>query len=216
MVYVGIDLGGTNIRCGVTDPEGHLLAKTSRLTQAGRNWREIVRDIAEGSSEALENCGLDWSSVQALGIGVPGIVDNAAGMVVACTNLSWYDLPLREELGRYVNAPVLMENDANAAALAEYYAGVSAGCESSVLITLGTGVGSGIVMHGRPWPGAFGQAGELGHTILVPDGIPCTCGRNGCMERYCSGSALAFAGKQPAGPIRTPPCGKRQRATWSA
>ena len=97
---------------------------------------------------------------------------------------------------KYFQKPVFIDNDANAAALAESCAGASVGCKSSILLTLGTGVGGGIIINGKPWAGAHGRAGEIGHMILVPDGVPCTCGRSGCVERYCSGTALIRAARQ--------------------
>ena len=117
-------------------------------------------------------------------------------MAVNCTNLRWLDVPVRAEMQRYFNCPVRLENDANAAALAENRVGVSAGCSSSILITLGTGVGSGIVLNGKPWSGHHGVAGEVGHMILVPDGLLCNCGRCGCVERYCSATALVTQARQ--------------------
>jgi glucokinase len=117
-------------------------------------------------------------------------------VVFNCTNLGWINVPLRDEMQKYINKPVFIDNDANVAALAESYFGVSAGYKSSVMITLGTGVGGGIVVNGRPWAGAHGRGGEIGHMTLVPDGAPCTCGNNGCVERYCSATALIRTAKQ--------------------
>ena len=195
MVYVGIDLGGTNIAVGVVSETGSILAEAGAKTLADRPYQAIVRDMAELVKKAVAKARLTLDGVKSVGVGIPGVVDEQ-GVVFNCTNLGWVNVPLRAEMQQYIKKPILIDNDANAAALAESVAGVSAGCKSSVFITLGTGVGGGIIINGRPWAGGHGRAGEIGHMCLVPDGVPCTCGRNGCVERYCSGTALIRMAKQ--------------------
>lgn len=190
MVYIGIDLGGTKIAAGVTDAQGNILAQTNAATGAGRPYQEVVSDMAACVMQALENAGLGISEVAAIGIGIPGIAENESGRVIFCPNLSWHDVPLRDELGKYLDKPIFIDNDATVAALAEYVAGVSRGTDSSVFLTLGTGLGGGIILHGIPWTGAHGVGSELGHLTLVVDGLPCTCGKRGCTERYCSATGL--------------------------
>ena len=196
MVYVGIDLGGTNIAVGVVSEAGSILAETGAKTLADRPYQAIVRDMAELVKRAVAKARLTMDDVKAVGIGIPGVAFADTGVVYNCTNLGWVNVPLRAEMQQYIHKPIFIDNDANAAALAESVAGASAGCKSSILLTLGTGVGGGIVMDGKPWAGAHGRAGEMGHMILVPDGVPCTCGKSGCVERYCSGTALIREAKQ--------------------
>ncbi len=195
MVYIGIDLGGTNIAVGAVDEEGRILAECSVKTLAQRPFTEIVKDMAGCVIRVMKQGGFTEKDVHSVGIGIPGVADER-GVVLNCANLGWFNEPLAAEMGKYFSIPVFIGNDANVAALAESYAGVSKGCHSSVMITLGTGVGGGIVIDGKAWNGAHGRGGEMGHMTLVPDGVPCTCGNNGCVERYCSATALIRMAKQ--------------------
>ncbi|MHC1786527.1 MAG: ROK family protein [Christensenellales bacterium] len=190
MLYIGIDLGGTHIASGIVDEEGRVLSKAEAATLAHRPYQEVVRDMASCSLKALELAGRTLDDVAGIGIGIPGVADNRTGTVIFCTNLGWHDIPLRDELQKYLKLPVLIDNDATVAGFAESVAGVSRGLHSSVFLTLGTGVGGGIVIDGRPWTGAHGVASEIGHLTLEVDGLPCTCGKDGCLERYCSATAL--------------------------
>jgi len=196
MVYIGIDLGGTNIAVGVVSEAGSILSETSAKTLAERPYQEVIRDMAACVMKAVTKAGMTEADIVSIGIGIPGVAQGDSGVVFNCTNLGWINVPLRTEMQKYINKPVFIDNDANVAALAESYFGVSAGYKSSVMITLGTGVGGGIVINGRPWAGAHGRGGEIGHMTLVPDGAPCTCGNNGCVERYCSATALIRTAKQ--------------------
>ncbi len=196
MVYIGIDLGGTNIAVGVVDEAGAIIAEASVKTLPERPYQEVIRDMGNCTLDALKKANLSPEDVKSIGIGIPGVADNEKGLVIFCTNLGWDHVPLRDELQQYINRPVLIDNDANVAALAESYAGVSKGCKSSVLLTLGTGVGGGIVIDGKTWTGAHGRGGEVGHMNLVPGGVPCTCGNNGCLERYCSATAIIRMAQQ--------------------
>ena len=196
MVYIGIDLGGTNIAVGVVSEAGSILAEASTKTLAQRPYQELVKDMADCALKALEKAGLTVDDVKSIGIGIPGTANQEQGLVIFCTNLGWANIPLRDELQKYINKPVFIDNDANVAALAENFAGVSAGCKSSVLLTLGTGVGGGIIVNGKTWTGAHGRGGEVGHMTLIPDGVPCTCGNNGCLERYCSATAIIRMAQQ--------------------
>lgn len=198
MIYIGIDLGGTKIAAGVTNSEGQILAQASTPTLAQRPFTEVVSDMADCALKALQLSGRELDEVGSIGIGIPGIAENVNGTVIFCTNLGWHNMPLREELQKRINKPIFIDNDATVAGLAESRAGVSQGASSSVFMTLGTGVGGGIVLDGKPWTGAHGVASELGHLTLVVDGIPCTCGKRGCTERYCSATALIRMGKEAA------------------
>ena len=190
MLYIGIDLGGTSIKVGAVDATGSILAEASLPTFASRPYQDIVRDMMTCAREALAACGASEDDVAAIGVGIPGVADQHTGVVVFCTNLAWHDVPLREEIQKYMNRPVFIDNDATVAGFAESVAGVSRGAHSSVFLTLGTGLGSGVVIGGRPWSGAHGVGAEFGHTTLEIDGEPCTCGNFGCVERYCSATAL--------------------------
>ncbi len=196
MVYIGIDLGGTKIAAGITTRDGKILAQATTATIAQRSYKDVVRDMAGCALEALEGAGKTIDDVETIGIGIPGIADNVTGIVIFCTNLGWHNVPLREELQKYINKPVFIDNDATVAGLAESQAGVSKNASSSVFLTLGTGVGGGIIIDGKPWTGAHGVASELGHLTIEIDGIPCTCGKDGCLERYCSATGLIRMGRE--------------------
>lgn len=196
MVYIGIDLGGTNIAVGVVTQEGKILATSNTRTLSERPYQEIVRDMVTCTMNALKNCGKTVEEVKAIGIGIPGVADQKTGYVIFCTNLGWRNIPLKDEIQKYINKPVYIDNDATVAGYAESIAGVSKDCQSSVFITLGTGVGAGIVINGKPWSGAHGVGSELGHMTLVADGVPCTCGNDGCVERYTSATAIIRMAKQ--------------------
>lgn len=196
MVSIGIDLGGTNIAVGIVDEDGVIIASGSSRTNASRPYQDIVKDMAKVSLDTLQKAGIPLSDVRSIGIGVPGIANQDTGVVVFCTNLAWHDVPLRDEMQKYIDKPVYIDNDATVAGLAESVAGVSKGTHSSVFLTLGTGVGGGIVLEGKPWSGYHGVGSEIGHLTLEIDGEPCTCGKSGCLERYCSATAIARMGRQ--------------------
>ncbi len=190
MVYIGIDIGGTGIQAGIVDEKGNLLAKGGIVTRTDLPFDEQVKQMAECALDTLEKSGHSLDDLASVGVGVPGIVDPRTGIVPFCTNLGWHNVPLNETFRKYINKPVFIDNDATVAALAESVAGVSAGSHSSVMLTLGTGVGAGIVLGGKVWSGYHGVGSELGHTILELDGEKCTCGSRGCLERYTSATAI--------------------------
>ncbi|MBE5777538.1 MAG: ROK family protein [Clostridiales bacterium] len=196
MVYIGIDLGGTNIAVGVVTHEGKILATSNTRTLSERPYQEIVRDMITCTMNALKSCGKTVEDIKAIGVGIPGVADQKTGYVIFCTNLGWRNIPLKDEIQKYIDKPVYIDNDATVAGYAESVAGVSKDCQSSVFITLGTGVGAGIVINGKPWSGAHGVGSELGHMTLVADGVPCTCGNDGCVERYTSATAIIRMAKQ--------------------
>lgn len=189
MYYIGIDLGGTNIAVGLVNEEGRIIAKTETPTLASRPYQELIKDMAACAKKVMEEAKITEDELRSIGVGIPGVADKD-GMVIFCTNLGWRNVPLRAELQQYINKPVYMDNDATVAGWAEYQAGVSRGTDSSVFMTLGTGLGGGIVMNGKIWAGAHGAGSELGHLVIEVDGVPCTCGKRGCAERYCSATAI--------------------------
>lgn len=189
MYYIGIDLGGTNIAVGLVNEEGRIIAKTETPTLASRPYQELIKDMAACAKKVMEEAKITEDELHSIGVGIPGVADKD-GMVIFCTNLGWRNVPLRAELQQYINKPVYMDNDATVAGWAECQAGVSRGTDSSVFMTLGTGLGGGIVMNGKIWAGAHGAGSELGHLVIEVDGVPCTCGKRGCAERYCSATAI--------------------------
>ena len=198
MYYVGIDLGGTSIKVGLVDENGKILKKVSRPTKVERGARPVVDDMADMSLEVVKLCGVSMEEVKAIGIGLPGILDPRTGHVPFCTNLGWHDVPVIEWMQETIDKPIFIQNDATVAGLAESVAGVSAGVKNSVFLTLGTGVGGGIVLDGKVYSGSHGVGSELGHMITVAGGEECTCGNRGCWERYSSATALIRMGRQAA------------------
>jgi len=191
MFSVGIDLGGTNIAVGVVDKKGNILAKVSIPTENSRNHGEIIADMAKASKDAIEKAGLNVSDIDGIGIGSPGTVDSENGIIVYANNLKFENVPMRQELGSHIDLPVYISNDANCAALGETSdAGAAKGYKNVVLITLGTGVGGGIIIDGKIYEGNYSAGAELGHSLMVLDGEMCTCGRKGCWEAYASATAL--------------------------
>lgn len=191
MYRIGIDLGGTNIAAGLVNEKFEIIAKESTPTLVGRPNLEIVRDIAALANKLCADAGIALSDVAALGIASPGIVDDATGCVVYANNLDFRNYPILPELHKLLDiAEMHIENDANAAAWGEAIAGAAKGSKSSVMITLGTGVGGGIVDGGKVYKGFNNAAGELGHIVIRVDGRPCTCGRHGCWEAYSSATGL--------------------------
>ncbi|MCR5529531.1 MAG: ROK family protein [Saccharofermentans sp.] len=196
--YVGIDLGGTNIKAGIVTESGELLNKQSIKTHAERTMEEIIKDMGELALKVIEEANLKVSDVTAIGIGSPGTPDNKAGVLVYSSNLPFNMAPMRKLIREVVDLPVYIDNDANCAGMAEAVAGAAKGTQDSVTITLGTGVGAGVIVNGRIYSG-FNQAGsEFGHTVLVSGGQPCSCGRKGCFEAYSSASALIRMTKEAA------------------
>lgn len=191
MYRIGIDLGGTNIAAGLVNEKFEIVAKASTPTLVGRPNSEIVRDIAELSRKLCAEVGIEVSEVASLGIASPGIVDDESGYVVYANNLDFHDFPILPELRKLLDIPEFhIENDANAAAWGEAIAGAAKGSRSSVMVTLGTGVGGGIVEGGKVYKGFNNAGGELGHTVIQVDGRPCSCGRRGCWEAYSSATGL--------------------------
>lgn len=190
-MYVGIDLGGTNIAAGVVDENNKIISSGSVPTKAERHYSEIIKDMAELTKTVVKAAGLELTEIKAIGIGSPGTVDSEKGMVAYSNNIRMDHVPMAEELQSCLgmDIPVKMENDANAAALGEY-AATGAKAKSFVFITLGTGVGGGIVIDGKLYRGFNCAGGEPGHMIIDLGGEPCTCGGRGCWEAYASVTAL--------------------------
>lgn len=191
MYRIGVDLGGTNIAAGIVNEEGRILFRGSIPTGAERDAGAIVADMAKLCRELLNDAGISAEEIEAVGIATPGVANHDTGVVEYANNLPFRKYPLAESFKALFPAPkVSIENDANAAAWGEAKAGAAKGAHSSVMITLGTGVGGGIIIDDRIYSG-FNYAGaELGHIVISCDGRPCSCGRNGCWEAYSSATAL--------------------------
>ena len=191
MYRIGVDLGGTNIVAGlVDDSDCRILAKANTPTNIPRSPEEIFADIARVCREAAQSAGVDMSEVRSVGVGTPGSVNKETGVIEFSNNLEFNNVPAASMLEELIGRPVYLENDANAAALGEAVAGAGHGVGNFVAITLGTGVGSGIIVDGKLVVGSNYCAGEMGHTVIVFDGEQCNCGRRGCWGRYASATAL--------------------------
>lgn len=198
MVYIGIDVGGTGLKAGVVDEQGKIIAKASCPTGVERGHEAVIADMAKLALEALSKSGKTIDDVKSVGVGIPGIQDPARQIVPFCTNLFWHEVPLVQLMQKVIDKPIFVGNDATVAGLAESVAGVSAGVKNSVFLTIGTGVGGGIVLDGKVNDGVHGVGSELGHMIICVDGEMCTCGNKGCWERYASATALINMGKKAA------------------
>lgn len=196
MMYIGVDLGGTGIKAGVVTEEGKILSKGSTPTKVERGYGPIIADIAKLCEKVVRDAGLSLSDIASIGVGVPGICDPKTGVIPFCTNLGWHEVPFVSELQGHIHLPVHVDNDATVAGFAESIAGVSAGSEASVFLTLGTGVGGAIIIGGRPYSGVHGVGSEVGHMILAMDGEMCSCGNRGCFERYASATAIIREGRR--------------------
>lgn len=188
-MYIGIDLGGTNIAVGLVDDNGVIIHKDSVPTGAERPYEEIIKDMGMLANKVIKDGGATIDDIKSVGIGSPGTCDNENGVIVYANNLHFFNTPMREELKKYIDKPIYMENDANVAALAEYSV-LNKEMQCFIAITLGTGVGGGMVINGRIFSGFNGAGGELGHIVITEDGEACTCGRKGCWEAYASATAL--------------------------
>lgn len=190
MYYIGLDVGGTTFKAGVVTEDGRIVHKDAMPTGIERPYQEIIADMAALCQKVAADAGIAMSEIASIGVGVPGLFDNKTGTIPFCTNLGWHDIPFVAEMKKHLNTPVCGDNDATVAGLAESIAGVSAGIRDSVFLTLGTGVGGGIIINGKPYSGAHGCGSEIGHMMIRMGGERCTCGNYGCFERYASATAI--------------------------
>ena len=192
MYTIGIDLGGTNIVASVVDDDYNIIGTSKTPTNSPRSADEIFDDIADVCEEAVKAAGLTMEDIDSVGMGTPGTV-NQDGVIEFANNLAFNNVPARTMLAKRINKPeekVFIENDANCAALGEDYAGCGNGAKDFVAVTLGTGVGSGVIIGGKIVNGVNYAGGECGHMVIVVDGEQCSCGRKGCWEAYASATAL--------------------------
>lgn len=196
MYRLGIDLGGTNIATGVIDENYKIIGVGKVKTNLPRPAEEIIDDMAKSALMAVENAKLTMNDIESIGVGAPGSVIYETGTIVYSNNLGFFDVPLAKMLEEKLNKKVYVENDANAAAYGEYVAGAGNGSKNFVALTLGTGVGGGVIIDGKIYSGSNFAGAELGHTVIQMNGEICTCGRNGCFEAYASATALIRQTKQ--------------------
>ena len=202
MFYIGVDIGATNTACGVVDDECRIIARSKVKTNPNGNgvpnYEEALGSIKRAVREACETAGISPSDAHSIGMGCPGTCNSEEGIVEYCCNLDFENAPIKADMEKEFGIPAYLDNDANAAAFGEFTAGGAKGSRNAVVITLGTGVGAGIIIDGKIYRGSNFAGGEIGHMVIVLDGLPCACGRRGCLEAYASAAGLARMTKQAA------------------
>lgn len=197
MYYLGIDLGGTNIAAGLVNEKFEIIGKASIPTKAKEGVEAIVGRIAEVANKVIDDCGITMDEVECIGIGSPGVVDNEKKEVAFAANLGFLHTPVVSMLEKLIpNKKICIGNDADVAAYGEYKAGAAQGIGTSMTITLGTGIGGGLIIDGKIFNGFNHAGGEFGHICINMGGRPCTCGRNGCWEAYASVTGLIKTTKE--------------------
>ncbi|MFS0751443.1 ROK family glucokinase [Oceanobacillus sp. 1P07AA] len=189
-LLVGIDIGGTTVKIGFISENGSILHKWEVPTSLVDGGKHIVPEIWSSIESKMANLGYSLSSIAGLGVGAPGFIDSENGFVYEAVNIGWKNVALAEAFKQYAKVPVYVENDANIAVLGENWVGAGNQADNLIAITLGTGVGGGIIANGRILNGANGMAGELGHMIVEENGAPCNCGNNGCLETITSATGI--------------------------
>ena len=189
MYTIGIDVGGTNLKAGLVDEKYRIVA-TSKMPLVWQSQEKLVSDLAALAEDAAAQGGVPKGEIASIGIGFPGAVNRKEGTVIQTVNIPIREMPVAALLRQHWDVPIFLGNDADCAALGEFYHYGGQEIESLILVTLGTGVGTGIIIHGRIWSGHNSCGGEGGHMVIVHDGDLCTCGRRGCWERYASANAL--------------------------
>jgi len=188
--YAGIDLGGTNIAAGITDEDGNLLAKVSTPTLVERGFEAIAADMAQAARDAAAKAGIPFEQVASCGIGAPGAFDTETGDIILAVNLNWENVPLVSTLRSALGIPVYLGNDADCAALGEVVGGAAKDYDNALMITIGTGIGGGIIFQRKIFRGCTNAGTEPGHIPLIMGGALCGCGQKGCFEAYASCTAL--------------------------
>lgn len=196
-IYIGVDLGGTSIKAGICDQQGNLLHTYEGPTGTEDGAEAVLDRIALYVKQIVSDSAFEWEQVAGVGAGIAGFLDLTAGVVLFAPNLRWENVAVRQGLEDRLGLPVKIDNDANVAALGEAWSGAAAGMQHVVALTLGTGVGGGIIANGRIYQGYLGMAGELGHIKVVPDleAIQCGCGQLGCVETVSSATGIVRMAK---------------------
>lgn len=200
--YLGIDIGGTNISAGVVDESYAMLSKEKVKTLNERPYSDVLSDIIKAANAAVHAAGITFDEVECVGVGCPGTCNRETGCVEYANNLHWENVPLAADLEKALGKRTYFDNDANVAAYGEYLAGAAKGAKNAVVITLGTGVGAGIIINGEIYSGSNFAGAEIGHTVIVFDGAQCSCGRKGCFEAYSSATGLIRMTKEAV--VRNP------------
>lgn len=189
-MYIGVDLGGTKIKIGIVNEEGEIVRNGIIDTDPSHDDKVIMRDMTAEIDRLIKQEGLQLKDIKSIGIGVPGLVDYEKGNIIYCTNLSWYNIEAVSYLKKHFNIPVYIENDATVAAYAESLFGSTKGARDSVFLTIGTGIGGGIIINKQIIRGAHGAGSEIGHMVIGENFYDCNCGRNGCFETLASATAM--------------------------
>lgn len=192
---LGIDLGGTAIKVGVVTHKGEIIGRGERATEVHLGPAGVIANMARAAREAMAAAGVEASALEGAGVGAPGICDGPRGVVVEAVNLHWKNVAVAEELGKALGMPAFLDNDANCAALGEQWCGAAMGSNHMLMVTLGTGVGGGLILDGKCYQGFRGWAGEFGHMPAVENGPQCNCGKQGCVETVASATAMANAAR---------------------
>lgn len=187
---LGVDIGGTTISVGIVDFEGEIIAKNSIYTLADMGHEKVISRMIESINELVISSKIGVENIKSIGIGCPGELDRENGMVLFSNNIDWFDVPLKSYVENKLDLPVLIENDANCAALGEFHVGSGQRYNNMIMVTLGTGIGGSVIIDKKLYLGKNGGANIIGHTVIQMDGKQCNCGRKGCWECYASVSAL--------------------------
>ena len=190
MYRIGIDLGGTFVKAGLVDENGRIVVKSKIPTKIERPYVEVFEDMANQARKLCEDAGITLADVEKVGVGCPGAITSKTGVVSYSANFNWTDVPIADGLSALLGMPVKVSNDANVAALGEAIYGAARNYGDSIMFTLGTGVGGGIIIDKKIYEGNESKGAEIGHSVIVVGGEPCNCGRRGCLEAYCSATAL--------------------------
>lgn len=195
-MIIGIDLGGTSIKMGLVDRLGRIIRSIESPTPentGNKGYLEVVEAFDKIAKQLLNDCAYHWENILGVGIGIPGFLDFPTGIVVEAVNLGWHHVPLRNVLEQLWNVPVLLENDANAAAIGEMWTGAGKGAQHLICLTIGTGIGGGVIINGDIYHGVNGSAGEIGHiTVKFDGGRLCNCGKTGCLETEASATGIVL------------------------
>jgi glucokinase len=194
--FIGIDVGGTSMKMGLISAAGEVLAESEHLTHKEEDPNGVISCMVKEARQLAVGAGVAWEKIGGVGVGLPGFLDIPKGVVKYLTNLGWRNVPIKEKLEQAWQVPVRIDNDANVAALGEAWQGAGVGVDDLVCITLGTGVGGGIIAEGHLLHGMNGFAGEVGHIQIDRDGVPCNCGQIGCLETVASATAMVRMAKE--------------------
>jgi glucokinase len=210
---IGVDLGGTNLRIAAVDSNGKMLEKTTTSTEVSRGRDQVIEEMCAAIQQIVTKFR-GAGDLAGIGIGVPGIIELQTGMLHESPNLpGWEDYPVRDEIERRLRTTVVLENDANAAALGEKWLGAAASVDDMCMLTLGTGVGGGLIFNGQVWHGMTGMAAEIGHVNVEPDGPPCKCGSRGCLEQLASATAVKRMAAEAVATGRAPELARAMNET---